>query len=89
MSIKSDGTFICQLHQTGFIANMLYPAVPGTIVGTWRIAGNIVTLMINGAKSERLLNTTASSVIVSLNENELVLKSDRGETSSFVRIRAL
>lgn len=89
MSIKGDGTFICQLHQTGFIANMLYPVVPGTISGTWVITGNTVTLMITGAKNERLANRTASSVIVSFNENELVLKSDRGETSSFVRIRAL
>ncbi len=88
MSIKGDGTFICQLHQTGFIANMLYPVVPGTISGTWSIAGNIVTLMINGAKNERLLNGATSSAIVSLSENELVLTSDRGETSSFVRIRA-
>ena len=88
MSINGDGTFICQLHPTGFIANMIYPAVPGTISGTWIITGNIVTLMITSAKNEHLVNRTASSVIVSLNENELVLKTDRGETSSFVRIRA-
>jgi hypothetical protein len=88
MSIKSDGTFICRLNQTGFIANMLYPVVPGTVSGTWIITGNVMTLMITGEKNERSLNKTASSVIVSFKENELVLKSDRGETSSFVRIRA-
>lgn len=89
IAIKGDGTFVCQLHQTGFIANMLYPVVPGTISGTWIITGNVVTLMITGAKNERVANRTASSVIVSFSENELVLKSDGGETSSFMRIRAL
>jgi hypothetical protein len=89
MSLKSDGTFVCQLNQTGFIANMLYPVVPGTVSGTWSITGNVMMLKITGEKNERLVNKTASSVIVSFNENELVLKSNRGETSSFVRIRAL
>lgn len=89
MSIKSDGTFICRLNQTGFIANMLYPVVPGTVSGTWIITGNVMTLMITGEKNERLANKTASSVIVSFNENEIVLKSNRNEQSSFVRIRAL
>jgi len=89
MSISGDGTFICQLHQAGFIANMLYPVVPGTISGTWIITGNILTLNLTGAENERLANRAASSVIVSLNENTLVLRTDRGETSSFVRIRAL
>jgi hypothetical protein len=86
MSIKGDGTFICQLTPTGFIATMLYPVKPGAISGTWMITGNVMTLMITGEKNERLVNRTASSVIVSFNENELVLQSDRGGTSSFMRI---
>jgi hypothetical protein len=45
--------------------------------------------MITGENNEHLVNKTASSVIVSFKENELVLKSDRDDTSSFVRIRAL
>src|ERR1700677_2055024 len=89
MSIKSDGTFICRLNQTGFIANMLYPVAPGTVSGTWVITGNVMTLMITGENNERLVNKTASSVIVSFKENDLVLKSAREERSSFVRIRAL
>ena len=68
---------------------MLYPVAPGTVSGTWVITGNVMTLMITGENNERLVNKTASSVIVSFKENELVLKSDHGETSSFVRIRAL
>ncbi len=80
ISIKGDGTFSCQLQKTGFIANMLYPVAPGTIGGTWLIAGNIVTLTITDEKNERLANRTASSVIVSFKEDELVLKTDRGET---------
>src|ERR1700684_4444476 len=89
MSIKSDGTFICRLNQTGFIANMLYPVVPGTVSGTWIITGNVMTLMITGENNEHLVNKTASSVIVSFKENELVLKSDRDETSSFMRISSI
>jgi hypothetical protein len=87
MSIDSDGTFICQLHQTGFIANTLSQGVTGTIRGTWKITGAVITLKITGAKNEDLGNKIASSTIVAFRENELVLKSDRGETSLFQRVR--
>ncbi len=88
MSVSPDGTFTCQVHPTGFIANMLYPVVPGTISGKWRVSGKIITLTITGAKDERLANRIALSTIVTFNENELVLSS-AGMTSSFVRVRLL
>jgi hypothetical protein len=88
MSINGDGTFVCQLHPAGFIANMLYPVAPGTISGTWKITREIITLRISGAKNERLANKIASSTIVAFNENELVLRSD-GKSSSFLRVLAL
>jgi hypothetical protein len=88
MSIDNDGTFVCQLHPMGFIANTFHQSVTGTIRGTWKITGAIITLRITDAENEPLRNTIASSTIVAFKEYELVLKSDRGETSRFQRVRA-
>jgi hypothetical protein len=88
MSIDGDGTFVCQVHPRGFIANTLSQGVTGTIRGTWKITGAIITLRITGAKNELLGNRIASSTIVAFRKDELVLKSDRGETSPFLRVRA-
>ena len=88
MSIDADGTFVCQVHPMGFIANTLSQSVTGTIRGTWKITGAIITLRITDAKNELLENRVASSTIVAFKEDELVLKSDRGETSSFQRVGA-
>jgi len=85
MSIDGDGAFVCQVHPMGFIANTLSQSVTGTIRGTWKITGAIITLRITGAKNELLENRIASSTIVAFKENEIVLKPDRGETSSFQR----
>ena len=89
MAIERDGTFVCQLHPMGFIANTLSQGVTGTIRGTWRITGAIITLRITGAENESLRNRIASSTIVTFKEDKLVLKSDRGETSPFQRMLAL
>jgi len=89
MSIDADGTFVCQLYPTGFIANTLSQGVKGTVRGTWEITGAMITLKITGAKKERLENRMAASTIVAFKKNELVLKSDRGGTSPFQRVRAL
>lgn len=86
MSIEGDGTFVCQLHLTGFIANTLSQGVTGTVHGTWRITGPILTLRITGSENEHLRNKIASSTIVAFKEDKLVLKSDRGETSPFQRV---
>jgi hypothetical protein len=89
MSIMGDGTFVCQLQPTGFIATMLFPKAPGTIRGTWTIADDAITLNITGQKNERSENGIALSRIVSFKKDELVLKSDRGDTSTFLRTRVL
>ncbi len=89
MSILVDGTFVCQLYPTGFIANTLSQGVKGKIWGTWKITGAIITLRITDSENEHLRNKSTSSTIVAFKEDELVLKSDRGQTSSFQRARAL
>jgi hypothetical protein len=89
MSIDGDGTFGCQVHPMGFIANTLSQGVTGRIRGTWKITGAIITLRITGTDNERLRNRIASSTIVAFKENELILKSDGGETASFQRVIAL
>jgi hypothetical protein len=84
MVINGDGTFVCHLQKTGFIASMLYPAPPGTVSGTWAIVGSVMTLTVSGAKNERLENRMSSSVIVAFHEDDIALKS-HGNTSSFRR----
>ncbi len=86
MSIEGDGTFVCQLHPTGFIANTLSQGETGTVRGTWKITGAIITLRITGSENEHLKNRIASSTIVAFEADKLVLKSDRGETSPFRRV---
>ena len=88
MSFDGNGTFVCQLYPMGFIANTLFPSAIGTVRGTWKITGAVITLAISGAENERLMNKIASSTIVAFKEDELVLKSDRGETSPFQRVGA-
>ena len=89
MSMNADGTFVCQLRRSGFLANTLSQSVPGMVRGTWKINGAIITLKITGAEHEALQNKIASSTIMAFKEDEIVLKSDRGETSPFRRLRVL
>ena len=89
MFINSDSTFVCKVHRMGFIANTLSQSLTGTIRGTWKISGANLTMNITSAKNEHLGNKTASSTIMSFNEDKLVLKSDRGGTSPFQRVGAL
>ena len=89
MSIDGDGTFICQIRPMGFLANTLSQSVPGKVGGTWNITGAIMTLRITGAKNEHMGNRITSSAIESFKADELILKSDRGEVSSFQRAVSL
>lgn len=89
MAINSDGTFVSHVHPMGFIANTLSQGVSGTINGTWNLTGSRVSLIVTGVQNEHLENGTASSTIVSFDENRLVLRSDHGETSSFQRMSRL
>ena len=89
MSINTDSTFVCKVHRMGFIANTLSQSLTGTIRGTWKIYGVILTMNITSAKNERLGNKTASSTIMLFNEDKLLLKSDHGGTSPFQRVGSL
>ena len=51
-----DGTFVSELRRRGFISNTLGQGVTGTICGTWAIVGRSITLNIDSAEDERLLN---------------------------------
>lgn len=86
MTINKDGTFVCKMHSTGFIANTLSQRRSGTISGTWKITGTMITLNITGSKNDRLENHFTSSKIMDFKEDELTLKSDQGETSVFQKI---
>ena len=85
ISLRADGTFVSQIRARGFISNTLGQGVTGTIRGTWTIKGKVITLNIGTADDARLLNTNTTSTIESFKPNELVVKSERGDTSTFIR----
>jgi hypothetical protein len=87
MSIDGDGTFVCQIQPRGFIANVLSQSVPGKMSGTWNIPGAIITLKITGEKHEAFSDRIVVRTSESFKADEFVLKSGRGETSSFQRVR--
>jgi hypothetical protein len=86
ISFAADGKFISQVRPRGFISNTLGEGVTGTIRGTWAINGKCMTLNISSAENERVVNSTTSSTIETFRPNELVVKSDNGDTSTFVRL---
>ena len=85
ISFSADGSFIAQLRPQGFISNTLYQGVTGTIRGTWTINGKNITLKITSAEDENIKNRITSSTIMDFNQDEISMKSDRGETSTFQR----
>lgn len=89
MSLARDGAFSCRLQPTGFIANTLSQRMVGAIRGTWSVSGNVITLRITSADHALPSNALTSSTILALTNDELSLKSDRGDRSTFHRVRAL
>jgi hypothetical protein len=89
ITFSADGSFNAQLRPLGFISNTLSEGVTGTIRGTWAINGKNITLKITSAEDERVKNSATSSTILTFNQDELSLKSDRGETSTFLRSDSL
>jgi hypothetical protein len=85
ISFGTDGTFVSQVRARGFISNTLGQGTTGTIRGSWSIKGKVITLNISGADDARLLNTSTASTIESSKSNELVVKSERGDISTFMR----
>ena len=86
ISFRADGGFTSQVRPSGFISNTLDQGTTGTIQGSWTVQGRVITLTIASAENERLLNRTATSTIMTFEQNELVVKSAAGETSTFVRV---
>jgi len=89
ITFTGDGSFVAQLRPQGFISNTLSQGVTGTIRGTWAIDGKTITLKITSAEDERVNNSVTSSTILAFNQDELSMKSDRGETSTFTRVTSL
>jgi hypothetical protein len=87
ISFRADGGFSSQVRQLGFLSNTLGQGVTGTIRGTWALQGRALTLTINGADNERLLNTTTTSILEAVKRGELVARSATGEASTFVRVQ--
>jgi hypothetical protein len=86
ISFREDGSYIAQLQSNGFIGRTLGQAVEGEIGGSWVIAGRVITLTVDSAENERSINATTTSTILEFNQNELVVKSAGGETSTFSRV---
>jgi hypothetical protein len=86
ISFGADGRFTSQLRPRGFISNTLGQGVTGTVRGTWAINGKSITLNISSAEDERVLNRATMSTIETFKPNEIVVKSNMGETSTFGRI---
>ena len=89
VTFSADGSFIAQVRPEGFISNTLSQGVTGTIRGTWAINTKTITLKIISAEDERVINSVTSSTIMAFTPNELSMKSDRGETSTFERAEPL
>jgi hypothetical protein len=89
ITFSGGGSFIAQLRPQGFISNTLSQGVTGTIRGTWAINGKTITLKITSAEDERVNNSVTSSTILAFNQDELSMKSNRGETSTFTRVTSL
>jgi len=85
IGFRADGSFTSKVRPTGFISNTLGQGTTGTIGGTWELKGKVITLTVTTAENETVLNKRTTSAIESFTPNELVVKSDNGETSKFFR----
>jgi hypothetical protein len=86
ITFNADGKFVSEVRPRGFISNTLGQGVTGTVRGTWQVSGNAITLSVTSAQDARLGDTATKSTIEKFEPNELVVKSDRGETSTFRRL---
>ena len=86
ISFSADGKFMSRARRRGFISNTLGQGITGTIRGTWTISGNVITLNIDSTEDSKLLNKITTSTIESFKQNELVVRSSGGETSTFMRM---
>jgi hypothetical protein len=85
ISFTADGKFVSKVRPRGFISNTLGQGITGTVRGTWAISGNVISLHIDSAEDETVLNKMTTSTIESFKQDGLVVRSSKGETSTFVR----
>ena len=86
ITFNADGTFTAYVRPTGFISNTLGQGVTGTIRGTWTLKGKSVTLNVDSTVRESVRNRTTISTIESFKTDEIVVKSEQGEKTTFVRM---
>jgi hypothetical protein len=86
ISFNGNGRFMCRVRPRGFISNTLGQGVTGTIRGTWTIKGNVITLNIDSAEDANVVNKSTTSTIEMFKQNELLVRSSRGQTSKFMRM---
>ena len=89
ITFSADGGFIAQLRPQGFISNTLSQGAIGAVLGTWAINGKNITLKITSSEDERVKNRVTSSIIQAFSQDDLLIKSERGETSTFLREASL
>ena len=85
ISFGADGGFVSHVRSQSFISSTLGQGVTGIVRGTWAIKGKSITLKVNNAEGDRVLNRITTSTIEAFNLNEIIVKSSMGETSTFVR----
>ncbi len=86
ITFNGDGKFVSEVRPRGFISNTLGQGVTGTVRGTWQISGNAIKLNITSAQDARLADTATMSTIEKFEPDEIVVKSDKGDTSTFRRL---
>jgi hypothetical protein len=85
ITFHADGRFSSEVLPTGFISTTLDQGVTDTVSGTWMLQGKVINLGIEQASGAQPVDLATSSTIVSFNQNQLVIKSDSGQTSTFIR----
>jgi hypothetical protein len=86
MTFNADGKFVSEVRPRGFISNTLGQGVTGTVRGTWQISGNGITLNVTSAQDARLADASTKSTIEKFEPVEIVVKSDKGDMSTFRRL---
>lgn len=86
ITFNADGKFVSEVRPRGFISNTLGQGVTGTVRGTWQISGNAITLKVSSAQDARLADIATRSTIEKFEPDEIVLKSEKGDTSTFRRL---
>jgi hypothetical protein len=86
ITFNADGKFVSEVRPRGFISNTLGQGVTGTVRGTWQISGNAITLNVTSAQDARLADTATRSTIEKFEPDEIVVKSEKGDMSTFRRL---